>query len=662
MTVAAMDDMIKEKEKNNKVFTEYREYFTPTRELIREEFVILPDTIEESYDEKEKTPARMETLGEWYILRHEELKVAEEKKMITRNTEIPSPDSLYQRSDSDQSLKIRFTSHLRTVTAKSSGVSKLLSEKTIQLYIHSLFSEKEIGVLTALKRIYKDSGAEFKLCDFMFDPLGQKRSLDYSILLKTVKPETSGMKGSSASSAICGLLHLLHYFRTCALFLVLDLTNSLSVHRRTEYLHTLELAISQIKPNVRGNSKQAKLEAKITKKRERLADPDCVRLRAEGFVKYYMSEHMLGVLDFIAKMTKRAQRTTGQFLPKKSHFLRINKWLMIMLVYVNGQRVQCAGLLLDMHVLNVQRASVDKYDEIQLDREVLKNDDDLAQYTIGDISIAEKLGKTGKVELFLPQSVANAVTQFMYLKKRIFGLPTSTSNLFVDLEGKALTLNSIYGTNIMQEMECVMGIRVTATQRRRDICTEQRKAGCTGNTGVGNSADTQESIYNDRTEETGIRNKKIANKKILKKEALAYKYKELDAETREFLESQQKENLSLSRTMTREEIKIKEFRKNFKGTTKYSVHQKLLPIQRYRLIHSIYRLDNIEWSCLFFCGAAPPANPTTAHHFKRYLVSEGPEMDQIRIDMAQIAAHFPSDEDLFLKLTKVILNSFRQGY
>jgi hypothetical protein len=168
-------------------------------------------------------------------LRHEELKVAEVKEMIVRNTNILSPDSLYQRSDSDQSLKIRFTSHLRTVTAKNSGVSKLLSEKTIQLYNHSLFSEKEIGVLTALKRIYKDSGAEFKLCDLMFNPLGQKRSLDYSLLLKTVKPETSGMKGSSASSAICGLLQLLQYFRTCALFLVLDLTNNLSVHRRTEY-------------------------------------------------------------------------------------------------------------------------------------------------------------------------------------------------------------------------------------------------------------------------------------------------------------------------------------------------------------------------------------------------------------------------------------------
>jgi hypothetical protein len=324
VTVAAMQDMILEKENNNKVFTEYREHFTPTRELIREEFVIRTDTIEESYDEKEKTPAREKILDEWWILRHKERKVAEEKEVIARNTETPSPDSLYQRSDSDQSLKIRFTSHLTTVTAKNSGVSKLLSEKTIQLYINSLFSEKETGVLTALKRIYKDSGAEFKLCDLMFDPLGQKRSLDYSLLLKTVKPKTSGMNGSSASSAICGLLQLLQYFRTCALFLVLDLTNNLSVHRRTEYLHTLDLAISQIKPHVRGNSKQAKREAKIRKKQERLADPDCVRLLAERFVNYYiMSEHMLGVLDFIMKMMKRAQCTTGQFLPKKSHFLRI---------------------------------------------------------------------------------------------------------------------------------------------------------------------------------------------------------------------------------------------------------------------------------------------------------------------------------------------------
>jgi hypothetical protein len=41
---------------------------------------------------------------------------------------------------------------------------------------------------------------------------------------------------------------------------------------------------------------------------------------------------------------------------------------------------------------------------------------------------------------------------------------------------------------------------------------------CKGNTGVGNSAETQETIYNDKIEEIGIKNKMIANKKILNKE------------------------------------------------------------------------------------------------------------------------------------------------
>ena len=35
-------------------------------------------------------------------------------------------------------------------------------------------------------------------------------------------------------------------------------------------------------------------------------------------------------------------------------------------------------------------------------------------------------------------------------------------------------------------------------------------ADCKGNKGVGNTIETQEAIYNDKTEEIGIRNKMIA--------------------------------------------------------------------------------------------------------------------------------------------------------
>jgi hypothetical protein len=661
-----MQSLKNEREIHSEVLREYRGEFTPVRDLIDFEFPLYPDPMKVPvpYDEKDKTLVHVwrDRENKWYIIRYKELGKAEDKKRSEQNMEIPAPDSLYQRSDSDASLKIRFASHMK-VQPPRSGPSKLLSEKTIKMYTNAVFSEKYTGVLTALKRIYKYSGAEFKLCDFMFDPMGQKRPLDHNLLLKTVLPETSGMNGSSASAAICGVLQLLDYFRTCALYVVLDPSNERQDFQRMRYLHILELAASQIKKYVRSNSQQSKLEAKIRKKIEKLLDPKSVEKRLKAFDKYYMSRHMKEELNFILAMVNEAKNSTGKFRPKYGDYLRINYWLMAMFVFVNGQRLQAAELLLDVHILSQQRASVDARKEVKLDRGVLKGED-LAQYTIGDLSLSEKLGKTGKIELMLPQSVAMAVTNLMYLKKKIFGMPTRSSILFVNIDGKAIHLNSLYRSKLMKQMYAVMGIRVTAMQRRRAVCTQQRKKNCQGNTGVGNSADTQETIYNEKTEEVGIKNKMTANRKILKKEKKAFKYDEIDSETKEFYEKQQKENTALSQTMIREEAENKEYAKNFNEKTKVSLHQKLYPIQRFRLIHSIYRLDSIEWSCLFFCGDGPPSNPTRmSQHFKRYLfMTEGQDMDQIRIDMAEVAANYPQDDKLFLKLSKLILNSFRQGY
>jgi hypothetical protein len=653
-------------EEHSKVLGKYREEITQVRDLIDIEFPFYPNPMKVPvpYDEKDKTLVNVWRAREqkWWVLRYQELGKAEDKKRSEENMEIPAPGSLYQRSESDAALKIRFTSYMKTQPSKGTR-SKLLSNKTIKMYINAIFSEKETGVLTALKRIYEESGSEFKLCDFMFDPMGQKRPLDHNLLLKTVLPETSGMNGSSASAAICGLLQLLDYFKTCALYVMLDPTEERQNFMRMSYLHILLLALTEIKKHVRSNSQQSKLEAKIRKKLEKLLDPDSVKRRLKAFDKYYMSEHMKEVLNSIMDMVNEAKNTTGKFRPKYGDYLRINYWLMAMFVFVNGQRLQAAELLLDVHILSQQRASVDAYKQVHLDRDVLKGED-LAQYTIGDLSLSEKLGKTGKIELLLPQSVAMAVTHLMYLKKRIFGMPTRNSNLFVNLNGKAIHLNSLYRSKLMRQVYAVMGIRLTAMHRRRGVSTKQRKKRCKGNSGIGNSAETQETIYNEKTEEVGIKNKIIANRRLLKKEASSFKYDEIDPEVRKFYESQQKENTLLSRTMIREEAVNKEFAKNFNEKTKVSLHQKLYPIQRFRLVHSIYRLDSIEWSCLFFCGDGPPSNPTRmSQHFKRYLfMTEGQDMDMIRIDMAKVAANYPQDDDLFLKLTKLILNSFRQGY
>ena len=85
-------------------------------------------------------------------------------------------------------------------------------------------------------------------------------------------------------------------------------------------------------------------------------------------------------------MAEEAKNTTVKFVPNGGDYLRMNRWLMSMFVYINGARLQAAELLLDVHILNQQQASMDMLEQIQLDRDVLGGDD-LAQYTIGEFLV-----------------------------------------------------------------------------------------------------------------------------------------------------------------------------------------------------------------------------------------------------------------------------------
>jgi hypothetical protein len=311
-----------------------------------------------------------------------------------------------------------------------------------------------------------------------------------------------------------------------------------------------------------------------------MLDPEAAKKRSEAFSKYYMSDHITAQIALIQNMTDTAIKANGEYLPKPAKFLRINRWLMIMFIYINGQRRQAPELLLDVHILHQQRASLDAFEQIQLDRNALRGDD-LAQYTIGDMDLSDKLGKTGIVELWVPYTVAEAIVNFMYLKKCIFGPPSGKSYFFVDINGKALSQDAMYRHTVVIEMFAVMGIRVTATQNRHGFCTTQRLNDCKGSTGVGNKIDTQEEIYNDRTEEIGIKNKMIANRKILEKEAKARTHLKMDAGRKDFFEKQQLENTALGRKMMLQEAEDKEFDKSKNETRINGGKQKIFPRQRF---------------------------------------------------------------------------------
>jgi hypothetical protein len=60
--------------------------------------------------------------------------------------------------------------------------------------------------------------------------------------------------------------------------------------------------------------------------------------------------------------------------------------------------------------------------------------------------------------------------------------------------------------------------------------------------------------------------------------------------------------------MMLQEAEDKEFDKSKNETRINGGKQKIFPRQRFDLLHSIFRLDSVEWTCLWVCGDGVPKN------------------------------------------------------
>jgi hypothetical protein len=294
---------------------------------------------------------------------------------------------------------------------------------------------------------------------------------------------------------------------------------------------------------------------------------------------------------------------------------------------------------------------------VELDTEYLSKQDVQAVLIHG--------GKTKVISLLFPKRIFNAMLETSMIKKHVRGPPKAGTLYFIDLDGKVIPLKSAYDTVIAGQVFKVMGVpRYTATDARRGAATRMLELDLpeTMPTGLSQSKTTQVKIYAENTEEQGIQSKLSANKEIFSYEASIESGS--DTEHEEARRKQADETKKLGEESLANDWREAEWKNFTRDPQGRGPHRRILAKERFRLIYSIYNLDDLEWSCLFLAGERMPSSlDRMAKHLERYLYSDNPNVRWIRRDFARIAAALDIftevEPRMFRELARLIRESFR---
>jgi hypothetical protein len=102
----------------------------------------------------------------------------------------------------------------------------------------------------------------------------------------------------------------------------------------------------------------------------------------------------------IGELAKQALDDKVAFEPSEKEFTDLCKWLMGVITYVNGGRIQSCELVQEENVASSTRATADELYNVKLDRELLGQGQCQAIY-IGR-SKTQSSGKTAYISLILP--------------------------------------------------------------------------------------------------------------------------------------------------------------------------------------------------------------------------------------------------------------------
>jgi Ni,Fe-hydrogenase III component G len=108
---------------------------------------------------------------------------------------------------------------------------------------------------------------------------------------------------------------------------------------------------------------------------------------------------------------------------------------------------------------------------------------DMAYICMGLLHVDEETGKTEQIELALPDNLWEAIMCWLKAKYALFGSVEigNDDSLFVNHEGKPISMHSALQSVVAKEMWKIMGVRMTPKDQRVVMATKMRDLNLTGN-------------------------------------------------------------------------------------------------------------------------------------------------------------------------------------
>lgn len=405
----------------------------------------------------------------------------------------------------------------------------------------------------------------------------------------------------------------------------------------------------------------AKRASKQNQEAAALANPEKAINQAEAYSRYLRKGHYNNQLEGLCNMCKKMVNSKNpKSIFDKKLFKRYGLWLQANLIYMNGSRRQVATLLTNADFARWKRASVkgtDHYSQVVMDHECHFDPEHIFHIRIGSNSLAQK-GKTSHdIELDLPGDLAKGFVYY-YAIKSLFNYTDSEDSFFVDAYGQAMDVSSFYGTYLYREMCKEMSVsELRFVDQRHQTASQMLCAQTQGtNTGMAHSKKTQEDTYDLLGEAAGIRNKYVANQKVLKNPVLI-DHSDMD----ELFQGTLKTLSKTAQSSAVNQCLRKDFKDFQRGRKDRSGRCKVKSSERFNFFRAVYSLVSLELSTLILCHEFPSLRNRRLHtSFLRLISLDSKEALVIREDALNIGAHVAAKEESIVPdVMRLLKSSFR---
>ena len=532
-----------------------------------------------------------------------------------------------------------------------------MSKPTVEAYDRWIFS---MTSRDSVRRFIVDNYPNRQLCDYVFE-LDKNFCQFRENFLQHIAQCPSASVGNMVTNA---MICFLKYLSEVAKEIVIPKDDKELQHRfnRDDYLRNLDDLCLKLKEKCKPLKNLANSEAKSKRYLEELADPGTSQHRNQAYTRYFKSAHFDEKCALLAKWALPNQDEEIS----EVDFNYLSRWMMWNAIMCDGKRPQNAKLFKNKHFLERIHGSVATFEKdnhnIKFNRDVYLSKDDVHCYCIGRAELDER-GKTGPTDLMLPYSLAIAMECYHALKGRLFKEKAMNYEepFFVDFKGKQLNMDGIDKSIVVKEICRLMGVsHLTPNNNRHGMATRMAQIGPVGDTGMEHTPDTQITYYNDRGQEQGVMNKRLANAAMFTAEVADDG--QLNPELEGLLKENRLRDSNLASSTRQKQAADARLKIQTEGTRNRGGRKGILSEEKMRYIASIWSGLSPEMTGYVFCSADYP-RLSSFHEaiFKRFLFSDSDGMDNIREDVANICTRFPKEPNstLIKKLIHLIKESIK---